>query len=257
MILDRIVEKKKEELEQQKISQPLSEIKRYLADQKMPRDFKGALMAKPRAIIAEVKRSSPSKGRLVNDFHPVEIASLYEGNGAAAISVLTEKHFFEGDGTYLSEIKNSVHIPVLRKDFIIDPYQIYETKFLGGDALLLIACLLDQGQLNGYIGLAAELGLAALVEVHDRSDLEKAVYAKADLIGINNRNLKTFTIDLQTTIDLVQEIPDGSIVVSESGIQSRQDIERLESFGVHAFLIGEVLMRSGNIPKKLSELLHD
>jgi indole-3-glycerol phosphate synthase len=257
MFLDRIVAKKKEEVEMQKRTTSLLEIKQVLKDQPPTLDFKSAITAKNCAIIAEVKRSSPSKGRMIEDFRPVAIASLYELSGAAAISVLTEKHFFEGDGRYLSEIRQAVKIPLLRKDFILDPYQIYETKALGGDALLLIACLLDQRQLRDYIDLAASLGLASLVEVHDGNELEKAVSVGAELIGINNRNLQTFSTDIKTTIELFPLVPEGRIVVSESGIHSRKDIKQLMQAGVHAFLVGEVLIRSGNIAGKLRELTAD
>ncbi len=260
MILDQIVEKKREEVSALKISRPLSEIKRRLKDHPPALDFKGALSGRECSIIAEVKRRSPSKGRLLEDFQPMGIASVYERNGAAAISVLTERYFFEGDGEYLSAIKEIVEIPVLRKDFILDPYQIYETKLLGADALLLITALLDPPRLQDYIGLSAELGLTPLVEVHDREELGRALDAGAQVIGINNRNLRTFATDLQTTIDLLPIIQTGGvsgdrIVVSESGIHSREDIERLMRAGVGAFLIGEALIRSGNIADKLRELL--
>ena len=256
-ILDRIVEKKREEVEALKQSRPLAEIKQAIQDRPPTLDFQGAIAGKDCAIIAEVKRSSPSKGRMIEDFRPLALASLYERSGAAAISVLTEKHFFEGDGRYLSEIRQAVQVPLLRKDFIIDPYQIYEARVLGADALLLIAGLLDLGQLREYIDLASGLGLAALVEVHDRLELDKAVSSGAEILGINNRNLKSFTIDLKTTIELSPLVPKSRVVVSESGIHSRRDIAALMHAGVHAFLIGEILVRSGNIAEKIRELMTD
>jgi len=255
-ILDRIVEKRREDIEAQKRVLPLEELKRRIKDLPLARDFKGALQGKRCAIIAEVKRRSPSKGRLIEDFQPVRIATLYEKSGAAAISVLTEKHFFEGADQYLTDIKNAVQIPVLRKDFIIDPYQIYETRLLGGDALLLIAKLFEDAlRLQELIAIASDLGLAQLVEVHDRAELEKAMAAGADLIGINNRHLETFVTDLQTTIDLKPMIPSDKTVVSESGIHAGNDIKKLMEAGVHAFLIGEALMRSDHVSETMKEFL--
>ncbi len=254
-ILDRIIEKKREEVEVLKRARPLSKLKQILKDRPPALDFRGALAARQCAIIAEVKRSSPSRGRMVEDFRPVEIACLYERSGAAAVSVLTEKNFFEGRGEYLSEIKQAIAIPVLRKDFIIDPYQIYETRALGGDALLLIAGLLDGNRLRDFIAVAAELGLDQLVEVHNREELERALEAGAGLIGINNRDLQTFTTDLRTTLDLFPFVPGGRLVVSESGIRSRSEIDLLVRSGLRAFLIGEELVRSGDIGKKMRELL--
>ena len=214
-----------------------------------------ALAMEPSAVIAEVKRSSPSKGRIREDFDPVEIAGIYKENGAAAISVLTERRFFEGHAAYVPQIKRSVRLPLLRKDFIIDSYQISETRVLGADALLLIARILEQGQLREFLGLASELGLAALVEVHDETDLEKAISSGAKIVGINNRDLETFRTDLETSIRLARRIPKGVTVVSESGISNRGDIERLMDAGIHAFLIGESLIREKDVGKKLRELL--
>jgi indole-3-glycerol phosphate synthase len=207
------------------------------------------------AVIAEVKRSSPSKGRIRDDFDPVGIAGIYEDNGASGISILTERKFFEGSAAYIPQIGRVVGLPLLRKDFIIDVYQVMETRFLGADALLLIARILEQGQLQEFLGLASELGLAALVEVHDETDLEKAISSGARIVGINNRDLVTFRTDLETSIRLARRVPKGVTVVSESGINSRGDIERLMNAGIHAFLVGESLMREKDIGKKLRELL--
>jgi indole-3-glycerol phosphate synthase len=206
-------------------------------------------------VIAEVKRSSPSKGRIREDFNPVEIAGIYEDNGASAISILTERKFFEGNAAYLPQIRKAVGLPLLRKDFIIDTYQINETRVLGADALLLIARLLEAGELRDFIGLASELGLAALVEVHNEADVEKAVSSGTRIVGINNRDLATFRTDLDVSIRLARRIPKGITVVSESGINCRGDVERLMSAGIHSVLVGESLMREKDIGKKLRELL--
>ena len=192
---------------------------------------------------------------LRDDFDHVHIASVYEQYGASAVSVLTDQKFFGGNTHYLADIKKAVHLPLLRKDFIIDPYQIYETRSLDGDALLLIAGILEREQLRDYIRLTESLGLFALVEVHCKEDLDKALVSGAHIIGINNRNLTTFSTDLNTSINLMPHIPADKIIISESGIHMRSDIETLMKAGIHAFLIGETLMRSKNIGKKLSELL--
>jgi indole-3-glycerol phosphate synthase len=255
MILDRIITAKRDEVAHLKYSKPVSELKRVIRDLSPPRDFRKALTGGDCSIIAEVKRSSPSRGRLREDFDPLEIASIYEENGAAAISVLTDREFFEGDKAYLSAIKKIVDIPLLRKDFIIDSCQIYETRVLGGDAVLFIVRLLKDEQLREYIQLAAELGLDSLVEVHSGEELDRAIAAGADIIGINNRNLETFSTDLTTSIELASCIPEDRIVVSESGINARKDIETLMKAGIHSFLVGEALMRADDIGGELKELL--
>jgi len=255
MILDRIIEAKKEEVAQLKQTRPLSELKAAIRNLPSPRDFRGAIKGKTCAVIAEVKRRSPSKGILREDFDPVNIASVYEEYGAAAISVLTDQKFFGGDKSYLAEIKKTVRLPLLRKDFIIEPYQIYETRNLNGDALLFIAEILEKEQLSDYIRLAESLDISALVEVHSKEELDKALASGAGIIGINNRNLKTFTTDLNTSVEITPHIPPDKIIISESGIHKREDIELLMKAGIHAFLIGETLMVSENIGKKLTELL--
>jgi len=254
MILDKIIAVKKEEVAHLKRIMPLSELKAAIRDLSSPRDFRGAISGKTCAIIAEVKRRSPSRGILREDFDPVKIASLYEGNGAAAISVLTDRDFFGGDIAYLADIKKTVSLPLLRKDFIIDPYQIYETRRLNGDALLLIAGILEEEQLTEYIRLTESLGLSALVEVHSRGEVDKALIAGATLIGINNRDLKTFSTDLNTSFTIAQHISADRVIISESGINTRDDIEMLMKAGIHAFLIGESLMCSQNIGLTLKEL---
>jgi indole-3-glycerol phosphate synthase len=255
MILDRIVEAKRKEVAHLKGVRRLARLKRDIGDLPPPRDFRSAISRFPRSIIAEVKRRSPSRGRIREDFDPFKIATLYEEHGAAAVSVLTDEEFFEGSRTYLSGIRKVVDLPLLRKDFIIDPYQIYETRVLGGDALLLIARLLEGEQLREYIDLAESVGLSSLVEVHTREELDKALASGAQIIGINNRDLRTFSTDLGITLDLAPSIPRDRIVVSESGIDSRADIERLMEAGIRSFLVGEALMRAEDIGGKLRELL--
>jgi len=255
MILDHIAAAKRAEVASLNEVRPLSQLQEAIEGLPPTRDFRRAISGKPCAIIAEVKRSSPSKGRIREDFDAVKIAALYEGHGAQAISVLTDEKFFEGKGEYLAAIKKTVALPLLRKDFIIDSYQLYETRALGADAALLIAAILEQEQLQEYIQLAVHLGLTPLVEVHTKAELTKALAADAEVIGINNRDLQTFVTDLATTLALVPLIPTGKIVVTESGINTRGDIERLLAAGVHCFLIGEALMRAADIGKKLAELL--
>jgi indole-3-glycerol phosphate synthase len=255
MILQKIVENKRQEVARQKEILPIGELRQMLADRPPTRDFEGAIRNRDCAVIAEVKRSSPSKGRIREDFNPVEIAGIYEDHGASAISILTERKFFEGNAAYVPQIRRAVRLPLLRKDFIVDPYQISETRVLGADALLLIARLLEAGELRDFIGFASELGLAALVEVHDEADLEKAVSSGAGIVGINNRDLATFRTDLDVSVRLARRIPQGIAVVSESGINSRGDVETLMREGIHAVLVGESLMREKDIGKKLRELL--
>lgn len=255
MLLERIVETKKREVAALKGMMPLSRLEAMVRDLPSPRDFRRAVGNGPCAIIAEVKRRSPSKGRIREAFDPLQIAALYQEHGAQAVSVLTDEAFFEGKKPYLSGIRDIIDLPLLRKDFIIDPYQIYETRVLKGDALLLIAGLLAEGDLREYIQLAEQLGLSPLVEVHAREELDKALAAGADIIGINNRDLTTFTTDLGRTLELAPSIPHGKIVVAESGIATREDIELLMGAGIHCFLIGEALMRAEDIGGKLRELL--
>jgi indole-3-glycerol phosphate synthase len=255
MILDEIVETKRREVADRKEKVPLRELEKAVGKMLPTRDFRKAIRTGKYAVIAEVKRRSPSRGLLRADFDPVRIAREYENHGAAAISVLTDTTFFGGSNADLSVVGSAVSLPVLRKEFIIDPYQIHETRAIGADALLLIAAILTEGQLREYRDLAASLGLAALVEVHDTTELEKALGADAEIIGINNRDLKTFKTDLQTTLALASFIPADRIVVSESGIRNRQDIEILTKAGIRAFLIGETLIAAPEIGPKLLELL--
>jgi indole-3-glycerol phosphate synthase len=221
------------------------------------RGFAHSLSGSKRRIIAEVKKGSPSKGLIRSDFDPVAIAKDYAAGGASAISILTEERFFQGSLLYLERIRSAVAIPLLRKDFMLDPYQIVEAKAYGADAVLFIAALLDAGLLRELREQATELSLDALIEVHTEIELETAVSAGAQLIGINNRDLKTFDVSLSTTERLAPLLPANMPVVCESGIDSVEQIRRVERLGIHVFLIGESLMRAPEPQKKLSELLKD
>lgn len=255
MILDEIMASKADELRGVKERVPLNELLSNLSDLPLTRDFAAALKAEGVNIIAEVKKASPSKGIIREDFDPVEIALAYEANGAAAISILTESAFFMGSLDFLDGIRERVALPLLRKDFIFDQYQLVEARVHGADAVLLIAAVLDDDSLKTLLEGAAELGLSTLVEVHNEMELERAVSSGAVVIGINNRDLKTFVTDIETTLRLIRLVPDDCVIVSESGINTRGDIESLKSAGAHAFLIGEALMREPLPGVKLAELL--
>ena len=255
MILDDIVEVKHREVAGRKIKTPLSALTTVIEGMPPTRDFQRALGGGNCAIIAEVKRRSPSRGIIQEDFDPVRIAGEYERHGAAAVSVLTDATFFGGSNKDLTAVKGAISLPVLRKEFIIDPWQIYETRAIGADALLLIAAILGENQLREYRELAASQGLASLVEVHDRPELEAALRAGAEIIGINNRDLKTFSTDIRTSLTLAPLVPSDRIVVSESGIRSRAEIETLMKAGVRAFLIGEALVAAPDRGAKLREFL--
>jgi indole-3-glycerol phosphate synthase len=256
MILDDIVAYKKEELAATKLKTTLSEIKQRVTGEGPTRGFAQALsQGENIRLIAEVKKASPSRGVIRADFDPVKIAEQYQESGAACLSVLTEKKFFQGDLAYLGQIRKHVDLPLLRKDFIIDEYQIHEARAFGADAILLIAACLERGQMQEYLGIAAELGLDVLVESHTYKELDKSLLAGAVLVGINNRNLMTFEVTLQTTLDLLKDIPDDRVVVSESGIRTRDDVVMLQKAGVDAILVGESLMREQDIGKKVKELL--
>ena len=282
MILDKIVQRTRERVNAQKQIIPLEEIKPLalalasqldnseciaIEDRKCgshPKPstcstlstfpFEKALKSLGMSFICEVKKASPSKGIITHRFPYLDIAREYEKAGANAISVLTEPDFFLGSDIYLSEIKQQVAIPVLRKDFIIDEYQIYQTKLIGADAILLICSLLDTCTLSRYIELADGLGLSCLVEAHNQEEIESALAAKARIIGVNNRNLQTFEVDINTSISLRKYVPDSIIFVSESGISTIEDIRKLCDINASAVLIGEAFMRSNNISQCLSEL---
>ena len=255
MILDDIVKVKRREVAARKIKTLLSALTSAIEGMPPTRDFRRALGGGDCTIIAEVKRRSPSRGIIREDFDPVRIAGEYERHGAAAVSVLTDETFFGGSNADLTAVKGAISLPVLRKEFIIDPWQIYETRAIGADALLLIAAILGENQLREYRELAASLGLASLVEVHDRTELEAALRTDAEIIGINNRDLKTFSTDIRTSLTLVPLVPSDLIVVSESGIRSRAEIEILMKAGVRTFLIGEALVAAPDRGVKLREFL--
>ncbi|HEX9020133.1 MAG TPA: indole-3-glycerol phosphate synthase TrpC [Nitrospirota bacterium] len=256
MILDEIIADKKEELSGTKRRISLSDVKTKAADAGSARGFGKALAGgKDIRLIAEVKKASPSKGVIREDFDPMKIAGAYEKAGAACLSVLTEQKYFQGSLDYLGMIRRAVGLPLLRKDFIIDEYQIFETRAAGADAVLLIAACLERRQLEDFIGTAAGIGLDILVESHTYKELDKSLLAGAMLVGINNRDLSTFTVSLQTTFDLLKDVPEDRIVVSESGIKTRDDVVKLQGAGVNAVLVGETLMREKDIGKKVRELL--
>lgn len=237
-------------MEQLKRQTTVSTLEKTIAQLEPCRDFRQAVSSDTCAIIAEVKCASPSRGRLIADFDPVQIAGIYEQNDAAAISVLTDEKYFAGHKNHLTQIRQHVRLPLLRKDFIIDPLQIYEARAIGADAILLIVHVLME-KLAGFIAVAENVGLAALVEVHTEAELNLALAAGAEIIGINNRNLDTFVTDIDTSRKLRAQIPAGKIVVAESGIMARADIEFLMQANIHAFLIGEALITAPDIGKKL------
>lgn len=254
-ILDGIIEKKKERLRHVKSKTSLSEIKAMISGLDSTRDFKKAIKREKNIrLIAEIKKASPSKGIIRADFDLERIASVYEEKAVDAISVITEEDFFLGSTDYIKIVKDRVTRPVLRKDFIFDDYQIYESRAFGADAILLIGAILDRVQAEEYLHMARELGLAVLFEVHDYHDLEKALRIDADIIGINNRDLKTLMVDINTTFLLKKEIPSDRLTVSESGIKSREDVLRLDLAGIDAMLVGTTLMESEDIGKKIEEL---
>jgi indole-3-glycerol phosphate synthase len=256
MILDEIVEVKRREVAEGKRAAPLSALEAAVGAMPPARDFRRALAGGGITIIAEVKRRSPSRGVIKADFDPVAIAGEYERNGAAAVSVLTDATFFGGCNADLTAVKNAIALPVLRKEFIIDPWQIHETRAIGADALLLIAAILEKGELRDYRALAASLGLASLVEVHDNRELETALASGAEIIGINNRDLRTFVTDISTSLTLAPLVPADKIVVGESGIRTRQEIETVMRSGVRAFLVGETLVAAPDIGAALRGLLN-
>ena len=257
MILDDIVKSKMKELARCKRGVSLFRMKERAVERGVKTlDFAAALKGDGMQLIAEVKRSSPSRGVLCADLDHVELARTYAGNGAAAISVLTEETYFGGSPEQLAEVKAAIDsVPVLRKDFIFEPYQIYESRVHGADALLLITSMLSAGQLEELLSLSRALGMRCLVEVHDEEELERALSCGAMIIGINNRDLRTFKVDLENTGRLRPLIPPDRIVVSESGIQSRDDVERLRGWGVDAVLVGETLVTATDVAAKMRELL--
>ena len=258
MILEKILGHKREEVQAEKLKRSLVELQAIIAGRPPVRGFTQALRAKAAtgtAVIAEIKRGSPSKGIICEKFDPVKIARAYEEGGAACLSVLTDERFFFGHLDFLQRVAEAVSLPLLRKDFILDSYQIYQARAFGADAILLIVAALPKGKLNDLALEAGSLDLDVLVEVHDEAEMDVAQEIGAELIGINNRNLKTFHTDLAVTERLLPLIPANRFVVSESGIRSREDIERLLRAGAQGFLVGESLMREEDIGKKLAALL--
>jgi indole-3-glycerol phosphate synthase len=256
-ILTRIVDWKRQEVAQAQQKLPLAELQQRLPQIPPTRGFRQALQGRHTLgtrIIAEIKKASPSAGVIRADFDPLAIATTYAEHGAVALSILTDRHFFQGDLAYLGLVRQAVALPLLRKDFIIDPYQLYEARLAGADAVLLIAAALDVPALIDFTALSLELGLEPLVEVHTAAELDKALACACRVIGINNRNLHTFHTDVATTVALLPRIPADYVVVSESGLKDRATITQLEAHGVAAFLIGESLMRQPDIGRQLDAL---
>jgi indole-3-glycerol phosphate synthase len=256
MILDDIVAHKHFEVERAEKRLPLDLLTPQLDDAPPVRDFRAALADEELAIIAEFKRASPSKGPIRPGAEPGDIARDYMHNGARALSVLTDQRYFQGHAEDLRQARETAWaLPVLRKDFIVHPYQVYESRLMGADAILLIVRALKDDALSECLSLARELGMSALVECHDERDVRRAASVGAEIIGVNNRDLATFRVDVQTTLRLLPRVPEGATIVSESGIRTRQDVELLERSGVHAALIGETLMAAEDVGRKLRELL--
>lgn len=251
-ILDKILARKVEEVAARK--NDFARVRDAALHSDRPRNFAGALRRDTVALIAEVKKASPSKGVLIADFDPVDIGQTYAANGAAAISVLTDEPFFQGRLDDLKHVREVVAPPVLRKDFIIDPFQVYEGRAAGADAILLIVATLDDAQLVDLHSLIRELGMAALVEVHDEAEVERALKIGAKLIGVNNRDLKTFQVDTRTTARLARLVPDGVTLVAESGIQTAADVRRMGESGAHAVLVGEALVKAADIGQQVRDL---
>lgn len=257
-ILKKIIARKIEEIAErkQRCDLPAMREKAKVADD--CRGFVDAIRNKidngQSGVIAEIKKASPSKGVIREDFHPAEIASSYEKGGAACLSVLTDADFFQGSEEYLQQARAACSLPVIRKDFIIDPYQVYEARAIGADCILLIVAALNDTQLAELSALAGELGMDVLVEVHDAEELQRALKLRLPLVGINNRNLRTFEVSLQTTLDLLKQIPKDHIVVTESAIHSKEDVELMRSNDVNAFLVGEAFMRADDPGEELAKL---
>lgn len=257
-ILNKILATKQSEVAASKAAVSLSDLQKLAEAQAEPRDFVGSIHAKivanKPAVIAEIKKASPSKGIIRADFNPAEIAKSYEAGGAACLSVLTDVEYFHGSAEYLKQARAACKLPVLRKDFMIDPYQILEARAMGADCVLLIVAALELNQMRGLEDLAHELGMAVLVEVHDADELELALQLDTPLIGINNRNLRTFEVTLQTTLDLLKVLPEDRFVVTESGIFTPEDVKLMTDNDVHAFLVGEAFMRQPDPGAELAKV---
>ena len=257
-ILDKIVAVKRDEISQARRQRDLASVRRDAEQLGGQRDFVGAVRKKIAAgqagVIAEVKKASPSKGVLRENFVPAAIAESYETHGAATLSVLTDVNFFQGSAAFLREARANCSLPVLRKDFMVDAYQVFEAREMGADCILLIAAAIDDALMADLEAQAHALGMAVLVEVHDRAELDRALLLKTPLVGINNRNLRTFEVTLQTTLDLLPRVPADRLLVTESGIAGRGDVDRMRDANVHAFLVGEAFMRAPDPGKALAEL---
>lgn len=257
-ILQRILAVKRDEVIAASAVASLADVRRAAETAPAPRDFLGALQARidagQAAVIAEIKKASPSRGVLRADFQPAEIAASYQQHGAACLSVLTDRQFFQGSPTYLQTARAACRLPVLRKDFLVNAYQVYEARAMGADAILLIAAALDLAAMRDFAAIAESLGMAVLVEVHDANELEQAQQLATRLIGINNRNLRSFEVSLQTTLDLLPQVEAGRLVVTESGILTTADVGRMRQHGIHAFLVGEACMRAADPGAALAEL---
>lgn len=257
-ILRKILCRKREEVAQRSAVLPLNELSQRAQAAAPVRGFARALRdsveAGQSAVIAEIKKASPSKGVLRENFDPAAIARSYQAGGASCLSVLTDVDFFQGADEYLQQARAACALPVLRKDFVLDPYQVYEARALGADCILLIVAVLEDEMLMELLQLAGHLGMDALVEVHDATEMERALATPAPLIGVNNRNLRTFETSLETTIELLPAFPLDRLLVTESGIHSRDDVQLMRNNGVHAFLIGEAFMRADNPGERLAEL---
>ena len=254
-MLNKIIAEKRKEITQRKRSSPLPALKERVARREAPLDFASALKGDGVRLIAEIKRASPSRGVLRHNFNPVALARTYADNGAAAISVLTEKNYFQGSLDHLVAVREEVALPLLRKDFVLDPYQVSESRACGADALLLIAAILSQAQLEELLSLSHNLGMSCLVEVHNEGELDKTLKSGAEIIGINNRDLNTFKVDIDTTRRLRPLSPEGKIVVSERGISHQGDVEKMRGWGVNAVLVGEALVTASDIPARMKELI--
>ena len=253
-VLDEIVANKHEEIAVRRRQRPLAEVRRAAEHVPPARGFSSAVSANQPAVIAEIKRASPSAGLIRKNFDPAAIAAAYEHAGAACLSVLTDERYFQGADSHLEAARTSCRLPVLRKDFIVDAYQVFETRALGADCLLLIVAVLSPAKLAELAALAHEVGLDVLIEVHDRREMELALILSPRLLGINNRNLRTFATCVQTTIDLLDAVPDGIEVVTESGIATPEDVRRLRQAGVEAFLVGTSFMREADPGAALQRL---
>ena len=257
-ILDKIVAVKREEVVAAKKKKSLEAMRADAESRVLTRDFTGALRRKigagRAAVIAEVKKASPSKGVLRADFIPADIAQSYAEHGAACLSVLTDRQFFQGEPDYLKQARASCDLPVLRKDFMVDAYQVYESRAMGADCILLIAACLDDAQMADLEACAHALGMAVLVEVHDGAELDRALRLKTPLLGINNRNLRSFQVSLDTTLRLLPQVPADRVLVTESGILSREDVQRMRDHDVHGFLVGEAFMRAEDPGAALAQL---